>query len=33
VPGRGFFAILRLYLPAGPAIEGSWKPGDIQKIK
>jgi hypothetical protein len=32
VPGRGFFAILRLYLPAGPAIDGSWKPGDIEKV-
>lgn len=32
-PGRGFFAILRLYLPAGPAIDGSWKPGDIAKVR
>lgn len=32
VPGRGFFAILRLYLPTGPAIDGSWKPGDIKKV-
>jgi hypothetical protein len=30
-PGRGFFAILRLYAPSAPAIDGSWKPGDIQK--
>jgi hypothetical protein len=31
VPGRGFFAILRLYLPEKAAIDGSWKPGDIEK--
>ena len=31
VPGKGFFAILRLYLPTAPAIDGSWKPSDIQK--
>jgi hypothetical protein len=33
VPGRGFFAILRLYAPSAPAIEGSWKPGDIKKTE
>jgi hypothetical protein len=33
VPGRGFFAILRLYAPAQAAIDGSWKPGDIEKVK
>jgi hypothetical protein len=32
-PGRGFFAILRLYAPSQPAIDGSWKPGDIEKQK
>jgi len=32
-PGRGFFAILRLYAPAKAAIDGSWKPGDLQKAK
>jgi hypothetical protein len=31
-PGEGFFAILRLYLPAAAAIDGSWKPGDIKKV-
>jgi hypothetical protein len=31
-PGRGFFAILRLYAPAQAAIDGSWKPGDIEKM-
>ena len=29
--GRGFFAILRLYLPEEAALDGSWKPGDIHK--
>jgi hypothetical protein len=32
-PGRGFFAILRLYVPAQGAIDGSWKPGDLEKAK
>lgn len=33
VPGRGFFAILRLYAPSAPALDGSWKPGDVNKLK
>ena len=33
VPGRGYFAILRLYGPTEPAIDKSWKPGDIEKVK
>lgn len=33
VPGRGFFAILRLYGPTEPALDFSWKPGDIQRLK
>ena len=32
VPGRGYFAILRLYGPTQAAIDKSWKPGDIQKV-
>lgn len=32
-PGRGFFAILRLYAPTEPALDGSWKPGDIVKVQ
>ncbi|WP_434583690.1 DUF1254 domain-containing protein [Klebsiella sp. R390] len=32
-PERGFFSILRLYLPEQAAIDGSWKPGDIEEIK
>jgi hypothetical protein len=33
VPGKGYFAILRLYGPTEAAIDKSWKPGDIQKLK
>jgi hypothetical protein len=32
-PGRGYFAILRLYSPTEPAINKSWKPGNIEKTK
>lgn len=31
-PGEGFFAILRLYVPSEPAIDGSWKPGDLERV-
>lgn len=30
-PGRGFFAILRLYAPEEAALNGSWKPGDVEE--
>jgi hypothetical protein len=33
VPGKGYFAILRLYAPTEAAIDKSWKPGDIEKTK
>lgn len=32
-PGRGFFAILRLYGPEETAIDYSWKPGDFEKVE
>ncbi|WP_370467995.1 DUF1254 domain-containing protein [Nitrospira sp. KM1] len=32
VPGKGYFAILRLYGPTGSALDKSWKPGDIESI-
>lgn len=32
-PGRGFFAILRLYGPGERAVDYSWKPGDLLKVK
>jgi hypothetical protein len=31
VPGKGYFAILRLYGPTEAAINKTWKPGDITK--
>jgi hypothetical protein len=31
-PGRGFFAILRLYGPEQAGIDFSWKPGDFEKV-
>jgi hypothetical protein len=32
VPGKGYFAILRLYSPTEAAIDKSWKPSDIEKV-
>jgi hypothetical protein len=32
VPGKGYFAIIRLYGPTEAAIDKSWKPGDIVKL-
>jgi hypothetical protein len=32
IPGRGFFAMFRLYGPLEPALDGSWKLNDIEKI-
>jgi hypothetical protein len=32
VPGKGYFAILRLYGPTAAAIDKRWKPGDIEKV-
>jgi hypothetical protein len=31
-PGRGYFAILRLYSPTEAAIDKTWEPGDIVKV-
>lgn len=31
VPGRGFFAIIRLYGPTEAALNRTWKPGDFMK--
>jgi len=31
VPGRGYFAVLRLYGPTVDALDGSWKPGDVER--
>ena len=32
VPGKGYFAILRLYGPTEAAIDKSWKPSDVEKV-
>jgi hypothetical protein len=33
VPGKGYFAIIRLYGPTEAALNNTWKPGDIEKVK
>ncbi len=33
VPGKGYFAIIRLYGPTEPAMNRGWKPGDIEKVE
>ena len=33
VPGKGYFAILRLYGPTEAAFDKSWKPGDFEIVK
>lgn len=33
VPGKGWFAILRLYGPLEPWFDKSWKPGDIELVE
>jgi hypothetical protein len=33
VPGRGWFAYIRIYGPEQAAFDGSWKPGDFEEIK
>ena len=33
VPGKGYFAVLRLYGPTEAAMNNSWKPGDLEKMK
>ncbi|MGQ4488224.1 DUF1254 domain-containing protein [Streptomyces sp. SAS_281] len=32
VPGRGWFAYFRIYGPAEPAFDGSWRPGDFEAV-
>ncbi|MFM0500761.1 DUF1254 domain-containing protein [Paraburkholderia caffeinilytica] len=31
-PGKGYFAVLRLYSPTEAAIDKSWKPGNLEKL-
>jgi hypothetical protein len=33
VPGKGYFVVLRLYGPTEAALDQSWRPGDIEKVK
>jgi hypothetical protein len=33
IPGRGWFAYIRIYGPEAAAFNGSWKPGDFQEVK
>jgi hypothetical protein len=33
VPGKGYFAILRLYGPTEASFNKSWKPGDFEMVK
>jgi hypothetical protein len=33
IPGKGYFAILRLYGPTEAAIDKTWKPSDIEPVK
>lgn len=33
VPGRGWFAYIRIYGPEQAAFDGTWKPGDIEEVK
>ena len=32
VPGKGWFVLFRLYSPEKPFFNGSWRPGDFEKI-
>jgi hypothetical protein len=31
--GKGYFVIFRFYGPTAPAIDKTWIPGDIEKVK
>jgi len=32
LPGKGWFVYFRIYGPEGPALDGSWKPGDFEHV-
>ena len=32
-PGEGWFTYFRIYGPEKPAFDGTWKPGDFEKVK
>jgi hypothetical protein len=33
VPGRGWFAYIRIYGPEQAAFDASWRPGDFEEVK
>jgi hypothetical protein len=33
LPAKGWFTYFRIYGPEKPAFDGSWKPGDFEKMK
>jgi len=33
IPGKGWFAYIRIYGPEAAAFNGSWKPGDFEEVK
>ena len=33
VPGKGWFALLRLYGPSNPGSTRTWQPGEIEEVK
>ena len=32
VPGKAWFVIVRLYGPLAPWFEGSWRPGELERL-
>jgi len=30
--GKGWFVYFRIYGPEGPAFDGSWKPGEFERL-
>lgn len=32
VPGKGWFAVFRLYGPLEPWFDNTWRPGEIEKV-
>jgi hypothetical protein len=33
IPGKGWFTYFRIYGPGEPAFDGSWKPGDFERVR
>jgi hypothetical protein len=31
-PGKGWFVYFRIYGPEQPALDGSWKAGDVEEV-